>query len=78
MDPANNGRPRRSYLFRPREFRGGGWAWTNQRELATEFASRDEAQQIIETIMRLKSGVLIVPVSKDPQEAAGGRRDVAR
>jgi hypothetical protein len=58
---------RRSYLCSPREFRRKAWAWTDQREEATEFASRKEAQQTIETEMRIKTGVLIVPVGEDPQ-----------
>ena len=71
IDSAKNGRRTRSYLCCPPEFPKNGWAWTFQREEATEFGSRKEAQRIIETIMRLKSGVLIVPVSEDPQPAAG-------
>ena len=73
IDSAKNGHRTRSYLCRPPEFPKNGWAWTFQREEATEFASRKEAQQVIETTMRIKSGVLIVPVSEDPQEVAGGR-----
>ena len=72
-DNFKNGRPTRSYLCRPAEFRSQGWGWTFQRKEALEFVSRDEAQRIIETTMTIKSGVLIVPVSEDTQEAAGGR-----
>jgi hypothetical protein len=55
----------------PTRISQNGWAWTFQREEATEFPSRRDAQHIIETTMRIKSGVLIVPVSEDPQPAAG-------
>jgi hypothetical protein len=65
IDSTTTGRLRRSYLCRLRG-RANGWGWTFQREEATEFTSRDEAQRIIETTMRIKSGVLIVPVSEDP------------
>jgi hypothetical protein len=71
IDSTASGRPSRSYLCRPR---GVFCFWTFQREEATEFASRDEAQRVIETTMRLKSGVLIVPVSEDPG-AKGGKPD---
>ena len=49
---------------------GAGWFWTDQREEAAEFASQDEARYIIETTMRIRSGVLILPVGEDPQPAA--------
>jgi len=67
IDSTANGRSRRSYL---RRGRGAGWGWTLQPEEAHEFASRDEAQRIIKTRMKLKSGVLIVSVSEEPQENA--------
>jgi hypothetical protein len=67
IDSTADGRPGRNYLCLPPEFRRGGWRWTSQREEANEFASRDEAERIIETTMRLKSGVRIVPVAEDPQ-----------
>ena len=46
IDSAKNGRRTRSYLCRPPHFRKNCWAWTFQREEATEFTSRKEAQQI--------------------------------
>jgi hypothetical protein len=64
IDGAANGRPRRSYLCRPTPLRSG-WFWTDRQEEAKEFASRDEAQRIIERRMKVKNGVLIVPVSED-------------
>jgi len=64
-------RQTRSYLCRRRECRGHGWFWTFEREEANEFASRNEAQRIIKTRMKLKSGVVIVPVNEDPQHGAG-------
>jgi hypothetical protein len=70
IDSTANGRPGRSYLCRPRGSRGYGWFWTFEREEAHEFASRDEAQRIIKARMKLRSDVLIVPVSEDPREAA--------
>jgi hypothetical protein len=70
IDSTANGRPTRSYLCHPLG-PGAGWFWTFQREEAAEFASRNEARRIIETTMRLKGGVLIVPVSEDPQPVAG-------
>jgi hypothetical protein len=78
IDGTDKGRPTRNYLCRPRGFRGRSGAWTGQPDKATEFSSRDEAQQIIETIMKLKSGVLIVSASEDPQGATGSRSDVQR
>jgi hypothetical protein len=61
IDSTANGRPTRSYL---RRGRGAGWGWTFQPEEAHEFASRDEAQRIIKTRMKLKCGVLIVPIAE--------------
>ena len=75
IDSAKNGRRTRSYLCCPPEFPKNGWAWTFQREEATEFGSRKEAQRIIETIMRLKSGVLIVPVSDEMYGDPAAMRD---
>jgi len=69
IDSTASGRPRRSYLCHPRG-RGIGWFWTDQREEAAEFESQDEARYIIETTMRIRSGVLILPVGEDPQPAA--------
>ena len=65
IDGTENGRPIRNYLCCPREFRGRSGAWTNQREEATEFATRKEAQLIIKTKMRIKTGVRIVPISEE-------------
>jgi hypothetical protein len=67
IDSTASGRPMRYYLCLPPEFRKKGWAWTFRREEANEFASREEAQRIIETTMRIKTGVRIVPVAEDPQ-----------
>jgi hypothetical protein len=63
IDCTANGRRRRSYLFRSSK---AVWSWTSQREEAAELANPNEAQQIIETTMRLKKGVRILPVSEDP------------
>jgi hypothetical protein len=63
IDSTANGRRRRSYLFRSSKL---VWSWTSQREEAAEFANPNEAQQIIETTMRLKKEVRILPVSEDP------------
>jgi hypothetical protein len=63
IDSTGNGRQRRSYLLRPQS-RGCYWVWTDQREEATEFGSRQEAQQIIRTKMRIKRGVSIVPLTE--------------
>ena len=54
---------------------GAGWFWTDQREEAAEFASQDEARHIIETTMRIKSGVLIVPVSDEMYGDPAAMRD---
>ena len=70
IDSSADGHATRSYLCRRRGCRGHGWFWTFEREEANEFASRYEAQRIIETTMRLKGGILIVPVLEDPQLAA--------
>jgi hypothetical protein len=65
IDSTANGRSTRSYLCRPLKYRRASWGWTDQREEATEFASRKEAHRIIETKMKLKGGVFIVSVSED-------------
>jgi hypothetical protein len=66
IDGTENGRPIRNYLCCPREFRGRSGAWTSQREEATEFASRKVAREIIQTKIKIKTGVRIVAVSEDP------------
>jgi hypothetical protein len=68
IDGTHNGRPTRNYLCRPREFRARSGAWTSQREKATEFASRKEAREFIQTKIKTKTGVRIVPVSEDPHK----------
>jgi hypothetical protein len=65
IDSTADDRPTRSYLCHSRG-PGVGWHWTFRREEANEFPSRDEAQRIIKTRMKLKSGVLIVPVGEGP------------
>jgi hypothetical protein len=66
IDSTANSGPRRSYLCRLPKC----WVWTEQRREAAEFASRKDAQQIINTTMRIKTGVRIVPVGEDLYNAA--------
>jgi len=75
IDNIAHGRPTRIYLRRLRGGHGRWWGWTDQRCEATEFAGRNEAQQIVETKMRLKSGVLIVPVSDEMYGDPAAMRD---